>query len=80
MYNVAEPFVGGVVGGVGVVDVVVEVVLLVVLVLVAVDVVVGVLFAGAAPLFDAVATAAGASTTAAVKARTRPRVRGIKRH
>jgi len=47
------------------------------LVVVVVD---GVRFAGAAAPFDAVATAAGASTTAAVKARTRPRVRGIKKH
>jgi hypothetical protein len=64
---------------VGVVVIVVDVVLVGV-VLVVVVVVVGLLFAGAAPRFDAVATAVGASTTAAVKTRTRPRVRGIKRH
>jgi TRAP-type mannitol/chloroaromatic compound transport system permease large subunit len=78
MKSFAAPCLGFGGGGVGVV--VVDVVVVVRLVVVVVVLVVGDVFAGEAPPFDAAAMAAGVSTMAARKARTRPRVRDIKGH
>jgi len=95
MYSFTEPCLGAAGDGVGAVVVVDGVVVVVVVVVVfgrvfagtvfagtvfAGTLVAGTVCAGATPPREAVATVAGASRMAAVKARTRPKVRDINGH